>query len=61
MDQESSQQLRTWLSEHFSRQNLLRSLSLVLFLLQRYKYGVKKCPENHVRFDFNQSENKKKQ
>ena len=25
----------------FSRQNLLRSLSLVLFLLQRYKYGAK--------------------
>ena len=25
----------------FSRQNLLRSLLLVLFLLQRYKYGAK--------------------
>ena len=44
-DQESSQQLRTWFSEHFSRQNLLRSLSLVLFLLQCYKYGAKKCPK----------------
>ena len=30
----------------FSRQNLLRSLSLVLFLLQRYKYDAKKCPKN---------------
>ena len=29
----------------FSRQNLLRSLSLILFLLQRYKYGAKKCPK----------------
>ena len=29
----------------FSRQNLLRSLSLVLFLLQRHKYGAKKCPK----------------
>ena len=36
----------------FLRQNLLRSLSLVFFLLQRYKYGAKKCPKNHVRFDF---------
>ena len=26
---------------NFSRQNLFRSLSLVLFLLQRYKYGAK--------------------
>ena len=39
----SFQQLRTWFSEHFSHQNLLLSLSLVLFLLQRYKYGAKKC------------------
>ena len=51
-DQESSQQVQTWFSEHFSRQNLLRSFSLVLFLVQRYKYGAKKCPKNHVRFDF---------
>ena len=43
----------------FSRQNLLRSLLLVLFLLQRYKYGAKKCPKNHVRFDVSQSENRK--
>ena len=43
----------------FSRQNLLCSLSLVLFLLQHYKYGAKKCPKNHVRFDFSQSENRK--
>ena len=43
----------------FSRQNLLRSLSLVLFLLQRYRYGAKKCPKNCVRFDFSQSENRK--
>ena len=28
-----------------SRQNLLRSLSHVLFLLQRYKYGAKECPK----------------
>ena len=35
----------------FSSQNVLRSLSLVLFLLQRYKYGAKKCPKNQVRFD----------
>ena len=30
----------------FSRQNLLRSLSLILFLFQCYKYGAKKCPKN---------------
>ena len=47
-DQESSQQVRTWCSEHF----FASSLSLVLFLSQRYKYGAKKCPENHVRFNF---------
>ena len=31
----------------FFRQNLLRSLSLVLFLLQPYKYSAKKCPKPH--------------
>ena len=36
----------------FLHQNVLRSLSLILFLLQRYKYGAKRCPKNHVRFDF---------
>ena len=36
----------------FSRQNVLCSLSLILFLLQPYKYGAKKCPKNHIRFDF---------
>ena len=35
-----------------SLQNVLLSLSVVLFLLQRYKYGTKKCPRNHFRFDF---------
>ena len=43
----------------FSRQNLLRSLSLALFLLQRYKYGAKNVQNVHVRFDFRQSENRK--
>ena len=37
---------------NFSRQNLLRSLSLVSFVLQHYKYGAKKCPKNHIRFHF---------
>ena len=50
-DQESSQQLRTWFSEHFSRQNLLRSLSLVLFLLQRHKYGAKNLSKKKNTFD----------
>ena len=36
----------------FLRQNLLRSLSLVLFLLQCYKYGAEEYPENHIRFNF---------
>ena len=62
-DQESSQQLRTWFSEHFFAPKLVAwfALSLVRFLLQRYKYGAKKCPKNHVRFDFefSQSENRK--
>ena len=31
MDRESSQQLQMWFSEHFSRQNLLHSLSRLLF------------------------------
>ena len=38
-DQESSQQLRTWVSEHFSRQNVLRNLSLVRFLLGPFSAG----------------------
>ena len=36
----------------FSRQNLLRSLSRLLFLLQLKKYGAKKCQKNHIPFDF---------
>ena len=36
----------------FSRQNLLRSLSSVLFLLQWNKNGAKKCLKNHIPFDF---------
>ena len=63
-NQESSQQLRTWFSEHFSHQNILRGLSLVLFLLQRYKYGAKKVQTPRLIrlmrwFDFSQSENRK--
>ena len=52
MDQESSQQLHMWFSEQFSLQNLLCSLSRVLFLLWCNKYGAKRCPENHIPFDF---------
>ena len=51
-DRASSQQLQMWFSEHFSRQNLLRGLSRLLFLLQWNKYGVKKCLKNHIPFDF---------
>ena len=36
----------------FSRQNLLRSLSNLLFLLRWNKNGVKKCLKNHIPFDF---------
>ena len=36
----------------FSRQNLLRSLSLLLFLLWWSKYGAKKRLKNHIPFDF---------
>ena len=36
----------------FSRQNLLPSLSRLLFLLWRNKYGAKKCLKNHIPFDF---------
>ena len=36
----------------FSRQNLLRSLSCLLFLLWSNKYGAKKCLKNHIPFDF---------
>ena len=35
----------------FSRQNLLRSLSRLLFLLRWNKYGEKKCLKNHIRFE----------
>ena len=42
-DQASSQQLQVWFLNSFSRQNLLRSLSRLLFLLQWNKYGAKKC------------------
>ena len=36
----------------FSRQNLLRSLSRLLFLLLWNKYGAKKCLKNHIPFGF---------
>ena len=36
----------------FSRQNLLCSLSRLLFLLRWNKYGAKKCLKNHIPFDF---------
>ena len=36
----------------FSRQNLLRSLSSLLFLLRWNKNGAKKCLKNHIPFDF---------
>ena len=36
----------------FSRQNLLRCLSRLLFLLRWNKYGAKKCLKNHIPFDF---------
>ena len=39
-------------SEHFSRQNLLRSLSSLLFLLRWNKNGAKECLKNHIPFDF---------
>ena len=51
-DRASSQQLQMWFSEHFSRQNLLRSLSRLLFLPRWNKYGAKKCMKNHIPFDF---------
>ena len=50
---------------NFSRQNLLRSLSLVSFVLQHYKYGAKKMSKKPHSipllrcFDFSQSENRK--
>ena len=36
----------------FSRQNLQRCLSRLLFLLRWNKYGAKKCLKNHIPFDF---------
>ena len=36
----------------FSRQNLLRNLSRLLFLLRWNIYGAKKCLKNHIPFDF---------
>ena len=36
----------------FSRQNLLRCLSRLLFLLRWKKYGAKKCLKNHIPFNF---------
>ena len=36
----------------FSRQNLLRSLSRLLFLLRWNKHGAEKCLKNHIPFDF---------
>ena len=35
----------------FSSQNLLRSLSRLLFLLRSNKNGAKKCLKNHIPFD----------
>ena len=51
-DRGSSQQLQMWSFKHFSRQNLLRSLSRLLFLLRWNRYGAKKCLQNHIPFDF---------
>ena len=36
----------------FSRQNVLRSLSRLLFLLRWNKNGAKRCLKNHIPFDF---------
>ena len=36
----------------FSRQNLLRCLSRLLFLLRWNNYGAKKMSENHISFEF---------
>ena len=52
MYQELFQQLQIWFSEHFSRQNVLCSLSLVLFLFQRCKLWRRKMSKHHVQFDF---------
>ena len=52
MHRASSQQLQIWFSERFSRQNLLHSLSRLLFLLRWDKYGAKKCLKSRIPFDF---------
>ena len=46
-----------WFSEHFSRQNLLCSLSHLLFLLRWNKHGAKKCLKNLIPFDFRDDSN----
>ena len=51
-DQESFQKLQFGFLNIFPRQNVLCSLSLILFLLQRYRYGAKKCLKYNVRLDF---------
>ena len=48
----SSQQLQMWFLNIFSRQNLLRCLSRLLFLLRRNKSGAKRCLKNHIPFNF---------
>ena len=52
MHRESFQQLQMWFSEHFLRQNVLRSLSRLLLLLRWNKYSTKKCLKNHIPFHF---------
>ena len=61
-DSEIAELLVPWTENHLSsfkcgflnilsRQNLLRSLLRLLFLLRSNKNGAKKCLENHIPFD----------
>ena len=52
MDQESSQQLEMWFSEHFFAPKLVGLFVTPIVSSTSNKYGAKKCLKNHILFDF---------
>ena len=52
IDQESSQQLKMWFSEHFFAPKLAGLFVTPIVSATSNKFGAKKCLKNHIPFDF---------
>ena len=52
MDQESSQQLKMWFSEHFFAPKLAGLFVTPIVSATSNKFGAKKCLKDHIPFDF---------